>query len=94
MPQIDWLDDGYYKVRRRAKGHWIPIQVFLEDGERDPGTWGLLSDQWLRAEWYPATNSTTPRSVPVKFLFNRATPISRSEFEWLILLRKVHSRKR
>lgn len=93
MPQIDWLDDGFYKVRRRAKGHWIPIQVFLEDGERDPETWELLSDQWLRAEWYPATNSVQPRAVPVRFLFNRARPISRSEFEWLILLRKLAERK-
>ena len=94
MPQVDWLDEGYYKLRRRARGHWIPIQVFLEDGERDPETWELLSDQWLRAEWYPATNSTTPRAVSPSWLFNRAMPISRSEFEWLILLREVHSRKR
>ena len=94
MPQVDWLDEGFYKVRRRAKGHWIPIQVFLEDGERDPETWELLSDQWLRAEWYPSTNSAAPRPIPVKWLFNRAQPISRSEFEWLILLRRLHFRKR
>jgi hypothetical protein len=92
MPQIDWLDDGYYKVRLRARGPWVPVRVVLEDGERDPETWELLSDQWLRAEWYPRTDSAQAYSVPVRFLFNRAQPVSRSEFEWLILLRKLAAR--
>lgn len=93
MPQIDWLDDGYYAVRLRAKGPWVPVRVILEDGERDPETWELLSDQWLRAEWYPRTNSARAFPVNVRRMFNRAMPISRSEFEWLILLRKIASRK-
>jgi hypothetical protein len=91
--QTDWLDDGYYRLRLRAKGPWVPVRVILEDGERDPETWELLSDQWLRAEWYPSTRSDRPYSIDPRRLFNRAEPISRSEFQWLILLRKLASRK-
>ena len=91
--QTDWLDDGFYRIRLRAKGPWVPIRVILEDGERDPDTWELLSDQWLRAEWYPSTHSDRAYSVDPRRLFNRAEPIPRSEFEWLILLRKLASRK-
>lgn len=91
--QTDWLDDGFYKVRLRKAGPWVPIRVFLEDGERDPDTWELLSDQWLRAEWYPSTLSPQSYSVDPRRLFNRAIPISRSEFQWLILLRKLAFRK-
>jgi hypothetical protein len=56
--QIDEvLPEGYYKVRQRAKGPWIPIHIWLEDGERDPETWELLSDQNWKAEWAPRTDS-------------------------------------
>jgi hypothetical protein len=93
MLQDGWLDDGYYKIKLRGWGPWVPVRVILEDGERDPETWELLSDQWLRAEWYPRTDSTTAYAAPLRFLFNRARPISRSEFEWLILLRSIRERK-
>jgi hypothetical protein len=58
----DVLPEGYYKVRQRAKGPWIPIHIWLEDGERDPETWELLSDQNWKAEWAPRTD--TPRLFP------------------------------
>lgn len=92
--QLDWLDDGYYRLRLRAKGPWVPVRVILEDGERDPETWELLSDQWLRAEWYPSTRSTQPRPIDPRRLFNRAERISRSDFEWLILTRAIASPSR
>lgn len=87
--EIDWLDPGYYKIRLRAGGPWVPIEVTLEDGERDPETWELLSDQWLSARWWPQTNSTRDYPVPARRFFNRARPIDRSEFEWLIALRQI-----
>jgi hypothetical protein len=87
--EIDWLDPGFYKIRLRGGGPWVPIEITLEDGERDPETWELLSDQWLSARWWPQTNSTRAYSVPAHRFFNRAYPIDRSEFEWLITLRQI-----
>jgi hypothetical protein len=91
--QIDEvLPEGYYKVRQRSKGPWIPIHIWLEDGERDPETWELLSDQKWKAEWAPRTD--TPRLFPVNpFQFvNRAFRISKDDFEWLLILRTIASR--
>ena len=87
--RVDWLDPGYYKLRARAKGHWIPIFVYFEDGERDPETWELLSDQRLSALWVPSTSDATLRPVAPERLFNRAIPSTKGEFEWLMELRKL-----
>ena len=87
--QIDWLDPGYYKIRARAKGHWIPIFVYFEDGERDPETWELLSDQRLAAVRAPATNNPTLRRIAPERLFNRAHPCTKGEYEWLMELRRL-----
>lgn len=83
------LPEGYYKVRARAKGPWIPIRIWLEDGDRDPETWELESDQIWKAEWAPRTDS--PRLFPVNpFQFvNRARRISEDEFQWLLILRSI-----
>jgi hypothetical protein len=88
------LPEGYYKVRSRAKGPWIPIHIWLEDGERCPETWELLSDQKWRAEWAPRTD--TPKLFPVSpFQFiNRARRISKDEYEWLLILKTIPSRQR
>lgn len=85
----EWLEPGYYKVRLRGAGPWVPVCITLEDGERDPDTWELLSDQKLAAEWYPRTNSTQAYKIDPRRLFARAFPIDRSEFEWLLTLRKI-----
>lgn len=85
----DWLDPGYYKVRAYPAGPWVPIEIWMEDGERDPDTWELLSDQRLRANWWPRTDSAQDFSVDPRRFFNRAHPIDRSEFEWLLTLRKI-----
>jgi hypothetical protein len=93
--QIDEvLGEGYYKVRQRAKGPWIPIHVWLEDGERDPETWELETDQRWKAEWAPRTDS--PKLFPVNpFQFvNRAFPISKDEYQWLLTLRTIPSPRR
>jgi hypothetical protein len=85
------LPEGYYKVRSRAKGPWIPIHIWLEDGERCPETWELLSDQQWKAEWAPRTD--TPRLFPVNpFQFiNRARRITKDEYEWLLILKTIPS---
>jgi hypothetical protein len=93
--QIDEiLPEGYYKVRQRSKGPWIPIHIWLEDGERDPETWELLSDQYWRAEWAPRTDSAKLWPVnPFQFV-NRAFRISKDEFEWLMILRSISPNSR
>jgi hypothetical protein len=86
---LDWLDPGFYKVRARRAAHWIPIEIWFEDGERDPETWELLSDQKLRAHWFPRTDNCQAYDVDPCWFFNRAHPIDRREFEWLMTLRKI-----
>lgn len=88
------LPEGYYKVRSRAKGPWIPIHIWLEDGERDPETWELLSDQYWRAEWAPRTDDPRLFTVnPFQFI-NRARRIGKDEYEWLLILKTIASRPR
>lgn len=93
--QIDEvLPEGYYKVRGRAKGPWIPIHIWLEDGERDPETWELLSDQKWKAEWAPRTDTPQLFTIsPFQFI-NRARRISKDEFQWLLILKTIPSRQR
>jgi hypothetical protein len=91
--QIDEIVEGYYKIRLRKASPWVPVHIWLEDGERDPETWELLSDQRWRAEWAPRTDS--PRLFPADpFRFvNRAHPISKDEYQWLLILRTIPSRQ-
>jgi hypothetical protein len=91
--KIDEIGEGYYKIRSRAKGPWIPIRIWLEDGERDPDTWELLSDQQWKAEWAPRTDSTRLFPVNPRQFVNRAFPISKDEFQWLLTLRTIPSRR-
>jgi hypothetical protein len=91
--QIDEIAEGYYKIRLRKAGPWVPVHIWLEDGERDPETWELLSDQNWRAEWAPRTDSPRMfRADPFRFV-NRAFPISKDEYQWLLILRTMPSRQ-
>jgi hypothetical protein len=91
--QIDEVREGYYKVRLRAKGPWVPLHLWLEDGERDPETWELLSDQKWRCEWAPRLDSPQLFRIRNPFAFvNRGYPISKDEFQWLLILRTMRSR--
>jgi hypothetical protein len=92
--QIDEIVEGYYKIRLRKAGPWVPVHIWLEDGERDPETWELLSDQNWRAEWAPRTDSPRMfKADPFRFV-NRAFPIPKDEFQWLLILRTIPSRPR
>jgi hypothetical protein len=88
---IDEPAEGYYKLRLRKKGPWVPVHVWLEDGERDPETWELLSDQWWRGEWAPRTDSPKLFPIdPLRFL-NRLHPINEDDFKWLLILKTMPS---
>lgn len=89
---IDELAEGYFKIRLRKAGPWIPVHVWLEDGERDPETWELLSDQEWRAEWAPRADSTRLYRIDPFRLVNLLHPITKDDFQWLITLRTIASR--
>lgn len=89
---IDEPVEGYFRIRLRAKGPWVPVRVWLEDGDRDPETWELLSDQRWKGEWAPRTDSTRFFPIdPMRFL-NRLHPISKDDFQWLLILRSIPAR--
>lgn len=92
--QVDWLEPGTYKVRLHPFGPWVPVEVWFEDGDRDPETWELQSDQTLAARWWPQTDSTDSFDVSPDRFINRARPIDRREFEWLIHLRTLARKRR
>lgn len=86
---IDEPRSGLFKLRTRGFGPWAPVRVWVEDGMRDPETWDLLSDQTYRAEWAPRTDSD--RFYPLNYwrVMNRLQPITKEEFEWLLILRRL-----
>lgn len=91
---IDEPAEGYFKLRLRKAGPWVPVHVWLEDGERDPETWELLSDQRWKGEWAPRTDSTKLFPIdPMRFL-NRLHPIPEDEYQWLMILKTMPSRRR
>ena len=86
---IDEPHEGYFQIRLRARGPWVPVRVWLEDGERDPETWELLSDQRWLAEWAPRTDSARLFPVSPFRLLNVLHPISKDDFQWLLILRSI-----
>jgi len=91
---IDEPAEGYFQIRLRAKGPWVPVRVWLEDGERDPETWELQSDQRWLGEWAPRTDSARFFPINPMALLNRLHPISKDDFQWLLILRTMPSRQR
>ncbi len=48
MPDRPTSSPGFYKARLVRGGPWVPVKTWYEDGDRDPETGELLSDQILR----------------------------------------------
>lgn len=82
---------GLFKMRTRGFGPWAPVRVWCEDGDRDPETWELLSDQTYHAEWAPRTDSD--KFYPISYwpIMDRLFHITKEEFEWLLILRRMPS---
>ena len=90
MEQSHQIEEGYYKTRAYRDGPWIPIRVWLEDGERDTETGELLSDQTWKAE---QNNSDDP------YLWEPTNPfhekniywrkITKEEFKWITTLKTL-----
>lgn len=81
-------EEGYYRVKYH--GQWQPMRVWLEDGDRDPETGELMSDQIWRAEWNPSRNSPFAFYLidPFDFLAF-ANTITQEEFQWLLILKTL-----
>lgn len=87
--QIDTPLEGYFKTKAQKRGAWVPVRVWLEDGDRNPETWELESDQKWKAEWWPSTASTQSHPAPLWQILNYLRPITKDEFQWLMLLRTM-----
>lgn len=81
-------EPGLYKVRLFSRGPWVPVRVWLEDGDRDESG-ELMSDQIWRGEWAPEMNRI--RWVPLDVLarWDFLWPIDKEEFEWLIAIKRL-----
>lgn len=74
---------GFYAVRKFpygewVKGPWIPARVWWEDGEIDPETGELMSDEQCRAEV-----DGKPMNPWSNWTWLARRPIPQSEFDWL-----------
>lgn len=87
--QVDEPREGHFVIRLRRGGPWVPVRVWIEDGDRDPDTWELLSDQTWRAEWWPRTDRIDPYPAPYWRIIDRLHPIHEDDFQWLMLLRTL-----
>lgn len=80
---------GFFAVRRFRYGQWVkgpfvPARVWWEDGEIDPETGELLSDERCRAEI--DGRRANPWST---WTWLARRPISEDEFQWLMALRPL-----
>lgn len=90
--QVDELADGYYQIRSRKAGPWIPVRVFVEGGGTVP--WEIISPDFPVVEWHPRMDSIRGYRISPFRILNRLHPISKDEFEWLLILRTLPSRQR
>lgn len=90
---------GFFAVRRFRYGEWtkgpfVPARIWWEDGEIDPETGELLSDERLRAEI-----DGKPADPWRSWTWLARRPIPLSEWEWLkalspLLPTKIPPRRR
>ena len=89
--EVRSVHEGYFKTRAYKNGPWVPVRVWLEDGDRCPDTGELLSEQMYRAE--------ENRRLNDPLAFNQIDPfdekciyrreITKEEFQWLILMKTL-----
>ena len=82
---------GLYKTRSYKNGPWIPVKVWLEDGERCPDTNELISDQTFKAEINEDEKSPFNWHEVEPFQEDNVywKPITKEEFKWIILLKTM-----
>jgi hypothetical protein len=68
------IQEGYYRTRAYKNGPWLPVRVWLEDGERCTETNELLSDQTVKAE--------INRSESDQFAWTPINPFDENNIYW------------
>lgn len=71
---------GFYRTRLVKRGPWVPVKIFLLDGERDAETGELLSDQKLVVRCGDQMKDWTWALERQPFL----QPITRAEYDFLL----------
>lgn len=80
------IKEGYYKTRAYKNGPWLPIRVWLEDGERCAETGELLSDQKWKAEQNASGDPfgwTSINPFDQKNIYWRE--ITKEQFTWIVV---------
>lgn len=82
MPPTNYVSvpvPGFYRRRMVRGGVWVAARIWVEDGERDPDTNELLSDQVIRCEVGGA------QADPIaQWSYLAGQPITEAEFEYLM----------
>lgn len=74
---------GYYRRRLVKNGPLVPAQIFLVDGDRDPETGELMSDQVWRCQLW---DDHGPRDEDAweQWSFLCGDPITKQEFDTMV----------
>ena len=85
------IEQGFYKKRAYKSGPWIPVRIWLEDGDRDAETKELLSDQKFKAEINEDIKNPFNWHEIEPFQENNMywKKITKEEFKWIILLKTM-----
>lgn len=70
---------GYYRRKLVKGGVWVPVHIWIEDGDRCPETCALMSDQIIRCTL--AGEAADPFA---EWLHCCDQPISRAEHDYLL----------
>ncbi len=79
--QINSPEPGFYQRRMVRGGVWVPVAIWIEDGDRCPETGALMSDQVIRCTL--AGETADPFA---EWLHCCDRPISKAEHDYLLAL--------
>ena len=77
MTSPPWPEPGFYRMRLVKDGPWVPARIWIEDGERDPETGELMSDEILRAK-------TGDQEADIDDIWGRLQVIPEAEYDYLL----------
>ena len=86
--RIDVPRPGYFKMRSRRAGPWLPAQI-VAPPPLDPET-GEVLDRSVPLDAYEASINGRPADVWNVWIYGH--PINKDEYEWLKALTAIHNR--
>ncbi len=87
--RIDIPRPGYFKVRTRRAGPWVPAQI-IAPPPLDPET-GEILDRSVPIDAYVAFIEGRPATVESVWIYGR--PIKKDEYEWLKALQAIRNHR-